>query len=226
MKIMVGVLGAGVFDQLATDAAVGLADEMEAEVVACSVGGQTAESAVFAALARGADRGIWIEAKEPDPAWIARALYALMANEDPQLILLGSREADDCLGHVGPRLAGLAGLPMAGRARTIELNAQRDRACVVREVENGVETLELVLPALVTVSTSFGSPRLLGLQDIVQARGKLLKRVPALELGLPACVPQVQTRSVVFGRRPRLGRKVNNASELVSALREEARVIP
>ena len=191
------------------------------EIVAVSVGLEACEEQLRAALARGADRAILVVTDAPlDARHISQLLAAVARREQPDLILAGDLISDDR--QMGPRLAGGLGWPLATQAMQLELRpGSLNTVC---ETDTGRESLDLTLPAVVTVSQWLAAPRLLSLFAIVQARSKSVERVSADELG-PRSAPQV---TLVGLEPPPLRppvRMVADVEELLTALREEARVI-
>ncbi len=191
------------------------------EIVAVSVGPAAYEEQLRAALARGADRAILVVTDGPlDARQVSHFLAALVCREQPDLVLTGDLTSDDR--QAGPRLAGLLTWPLATQAMRIGLRP--GSMSVTCETDTGLETLDLTLPAVVTVSQWLAAPRLLSLFAIVQARAKSVEGVPADELG-PRTASQVMLVSLgAAGARPPV-RMVADVAELITALREEARVI-
>lgn len=195
------------------------------EIVAVSVGSVACEETLRAALARGADRALLILDDGPtDPGVVAHLLAAVARREQPDLILLGREAPDDNCGETGPRLAALLAVPQVTFATQLTLTADGAEARVTRETDSERETLTVSLPAVITVNLHLNQPRLLPLPAIIKARAKPLEHIPAQELG-----PRPAARVTVVNLEPppprARGRMVADVDALITALREEARVI-
>lgn len=200
-------------DEAAIDEAVRLREiHSDVEIVAVAFG-TMAEELVLSALARGADRGYIAEIEDAGPRGVAHGLAEIARREQADFVLMG----DD--GETGPRLAGMLGVPQAAHVGRIELLGGGVR--VDRRLPRLRETLELTLPAVVTLARSTHLPRLISLYDIVAAREKPVESIN-IDMPITAGVTVVESQAVPAERRLRM---VANVDELVSALREEARVI-
>jgi electron transfer flavoprotein beta subunit len=212
------------FDEIAVEEAVRLKEAGGAtEVVAVSCGVAACQETLRTAMAIGADRGILVESEaELQPLAVAKLLKALVAKEKPQLVLLGKQAIDDDANQVGQMLAGLLDWPQATFASKIVL--EPGRATVIREIDGGLETLDVRLPAVVTVDLRLNTPRYATLPNIMKAKKKPLETLRPESLG-------VDTRSrltVLKLEDPpkrQAGIRVGSATELVDKLRNEARVI-
>jgi electron transfer flavoprotein beta subunit len=204
-------------DEAGVDEAVRLrAGGIDTEIIAVAVGTDMEEH-LLAALARGANRGYAVEAVDIDAPVTAKAIAGVFKREQADLILMGDTAAD--AGETGPRLAGMLGIAQATNVREISLAESRLR--VTRELPRAREILDIELPALLTLAPSFPAPDLISLYAIVDAAHKPVTKLPA---------PQVSTNGVVIksvesAPRQRAARMVQSVEELVTALREEARVI-
>ncbi|KAL4855158.1 Electron transfer flavoprotein subunit beta [Chlorella vulgaris] len=190
------------------------------EVVAVSIGPRQAADTLRTALAMGADRALHVHTDaEVQPLAVAKLLAAVARQEQPQLVLLGKQAIDDDSNQTGQMLAGLLGWPQATFASRLELDATAGTALVTREVDGGLETLRVTLPAVVTSDLRLNEPRYATLPNIMKAKKK-----PLAELGVDVA-PRLQTLSVEEPAKRKGGVMVASAAELVDKLRNEAKVI-
>jgi electron transfer flavoprotein beta subunit len=212
------------FDEIAVEEAVRLKEQgIAKEIIAVAIGDNGCQETLRAALARGADRAILVETTtEIQPLAVAKILKKLAENEQPQLIMLGKQAIDSDDNQTGQMLAGL--LDWGQGTFVSKLTVQKEQAIVVREVDGGLETLSIKLPAVVTTDLRLNEPRYLSLPSIVQAKRKPLIIVPLQELGVDT-QPRLKTLKVIAPAKHRAGIKVNNVQELVDKLKHEARVI-
>jgi electron transfer flavoprotein beta subunit len=205
------------FDEIALEAALRLKEAGACrEVLAVSVGNADADQQLRAALAMGAERAIRVAATEPlEPLAVARVLYALAVREQPGLVLLGKQAIDDDHGQTGPMLAALWERPQATFAS--QLAVAGGTARVTREVDAGLETIEVDLPAVVTTDLRLNQPRYIKLPDILKAKSKPLAVVPLESLGE---VPKPQFVVHEFAPPPQRspGVRVDNVAALLAAL--------
>ena len=206
------------FDEIAMEEAVRMKEKGKAtEIVAVTVGGAKCEETLRTALAFGADRAIHIkEEGEVQPLTAARALAAVYKKESPQVMLLGKQAIDDDASQTGQMLAALIDRPQATFASKVEVDA--GKAKVTREVDAGLETIEVDLPAVITVDLRLNEPRYLKLPDIMKAKKKPIEAVTLADLGVKAenFVKTVKTAPPpVRGK----GVMVKTVDELVSALK-------
>jgi electron transfer flavoprotein beta subunit len=174
-------------------------------------------------MAIGADRGILIEtAVELEPLAVAKLLKAVADKEQPQLIILGKQAIDDDSNQVGQMLAALLGWPQATFASKVELGD--GKVTVTREVDGGLETLALQLPAIVTTDLRLNEPRYVTLPNIMKAKKKPLDTVKPEDLGVDV-TPRLKTLKVAEPAKRSAGIKVPDVATLVSKLRTEAKVI-
>jgi electron transfer flavoprotein beta subunit len=172
------------FDEIAVEAAVQLKEKgLASEVVAVSIGPAKAEDTLRQALAMGADRAILVAHDDrTEPLGVAKALKAIAATENPDLIILGKQAIDDDANQTGQMLAALMGRGQATFASGLELNGSTLK--VTREVDGGLRVVELALPAVVTVDLRLNTPRFASLPNIMKARSKPLSKTTAAELGV------------------------------------------
>jgi electron transfer flavoprotein beta subunit len=206
------------FDEIALEAALRLKESGAfAEVVLATIGPVEAEQQLRTGLAMGADRAIRVAApSELEPLTVARALHALALREQPGLVLLGKQAVDDDHGQTGQMLAGLWGRPQATFAS--ELTVAGGVATVTREVDAGLETIEVDLPAVVTTDLRLNQPRYVKLPEILKAKSKPLAVVPLAELGVTP-EPQFAVRDYSPPPGRGAGVRVRDVAELVAALR-------
>jgi electron transfer flavoprotein beta subunit len=228
------------FDEIAVEEALRLKEKHGGEVVVASIGADKATTEIRAALAMGADRGILVKHEGPlDPGVVAAVLAKLVAEEKPDLILLGKQSIDDDQNQVGQVLAERLGLPQgtfASKTESLESEAEQKKqpgivlsgdgksVAVVREVDGGVETLELRLPAVVTTDLRLNKPRFASLPGIMKAKKKEIREVAAASLGVDLA-PRVVVRRLAEPPARKGGVKVADVAELWKKLHEEAKVL-
>lgn len=212
------------FCEIALEEAIRLKEAgMATEVVAVTVGGAEAAEQLRTALAMGADRAVHIQVDETlDPPAIAKFLAAFAKRESPQIILLGKQAVDLDNNAVGQYLAAYLGVPQATFASKIEISGSE--ATVARETDSGIETIRVALPAVITTDLRLNEPRYVSLTGIVRARSKPLETLSPADLGVSVRA-SVRLISVEAPPKRQGGRKVASVSELVRALKEEAKVI-
>ncbi|HEY4251419.1 MAG TPA: electron transfer flavoprotein subunit beta/FixA family protein [Roseomonas sp.] len=212
------------FDEIAVEEAVRLKEKGAAtEIVAVSIGPVAAQEQIRTALAMGADRGILIEVDGiVEPLAVAKLLKAVVAKENPGLIILGKQAIDDDMNATGQMLAALLGWGQGTFASKLELGAET--ATVTREVDGGLETVTLKLPAIVTTDLRLNEPRYASLPNIMKARKKPIETVKPADLGVDAA-PRLTTLKVEEPPKRVAGKKVGSVAELVDKLRNEAKVI-
>jgi len=216
------------FDEIACEAAVRLKEAGKAsEVVAVSCGLAACQETLRGALAIGADRAILVESKvDLQPLAVAKLLRKLVEREQPQLVILGKQAIDDDASQVGQMLAGLLGWPQATCTSNIELgNVPVDKVGkLTREIDGGLETIAIRLPAIVTTDLRLNEPRYATLPNIMKAKKKVLATVTPDELGVDVA-PRLAMLKVVEPARRAAGIKVADVAQLVEKLRNEAKVI-
>ena len=212
------------FDEIAIEEAVRLREKgVATEVVAVSCGLATCQETLRTALALGADRAILVETDvELQPLAVAKLLQAIVAKEAPKLVILGKQAIDDDANQTGQMLAALLDWPQATFASKIDIAGEA--ATVKREVDGGLETLELKLPGIITTDLRLNEPRYATLPNIMKAKKKPLETTTPAALGVDVA-PRLATLRVVEPPKRKGGGKVADVKELVAKLRNEAKVI-
>jgi electron transfer flavoprotein beta subunit len=212
------------FDEIAVEEAVRLKEAgIATEVVAVSCGVAACQETLRTAMAIGADRAILVETDtELQPLAVAKLLKALVAKEAPQLVVLGKQAIDDDSNQTGQMLAALLGWPQATFASKVIV--ADGKATVTREIDGGLETLELKLPAVVTTDLRLNEPRYATLPNIMKAKKKPLDNVKPADLGVDVAL-RLSTLKVVEPPKRRAGVKVADVAQLVDKLKNEAKVI-
>ena len=212
------------FDEIAVEEAVRLKEAgLAKEVIAVSCGIGACQETLRTAMAIGADRGILVETDvELQPLAVAKLLKALCDKEQPQLVICGKQAIDDDANQTGQMLAALAGWPQATFASRVVIAG--DKATVTREIDGGLETLEISLPAVVSTDLRLNEPRYATLPNIMKAKKKPLDIVKPADLGVNVA-PRLTTLKVTEPPRRSAGIKVTDVAELVNKLRNEAKVI-
>ena len=212
------------FDEIAIEEAVRLKEKgIATEVIAVSMGVAACSETIRTALAMGADRGILVETTvELQPLAVAKMLKALVVKEEPRLVIMGKQAIDDDMNATGQMLAALLGWPQGTFASKIEVAT--DGITVTREIDGGLETLALTLPAIVTADLRLNEPRYASLPNIMKARKKPIETIKPEALGVDPA-PRLTLVSVAEPPKRLAGVKVGSVAELVSKLRTEAKVI-
>jgi electron transfer flavoprotein beta subunit len=212
------------FDEIAVEEAVRLKEQGKAsEVVAVSIGPSQAAETIRTALAMGADRGILVKTDQPvEPLAVAKILKALVAQESPQLVILGKQAIDDDSNQTGQMLAALLGWPQGTFAFKVAVN--EGSVDVTREVDGGLQTLSLTLPAILTTDLRLNEPRYASLPNIMKAKKKPLDETSPEALGVDVAPRLKVVRTVEPGGR-KAGVKVASVAELVQKLKVEAGVL-
>jgi electron transfer flavoprotein beta subunit len=212
------------FDEIAVEEAVRLKEKgVVTEVIAVSCGDAKCQETLRTAMAIGADRGILVETTEElQPLAVAKLLKALVDKEQPQLIILGKQAIDDDANQTGQMLAALADLPQATFASKVEVAG--DKATVTREVDGGLETISLTLPAVITTDLRLNEPRYVTLPNIMKAKKKTLDIFKPEDLGVDV-KPRLKTLKVSEPPKRGAGIKVPDVATLVDKLKNEAKVI-
>jgi electron transfer flavoprotein beta subunit len=212
------------FCEIAVEEAVRLREKgVATEVVAVSIGVTQAQETLRTALAMGADRAVLLQSDQDlEPLAVAKALQALIAEEQPQLVLMGKQAIDGDNNATGQMLSALLGWPQATFASKIEVEGSK--AKVTREVDGGLQTLEIDLPAIVTADLRLNEPRYASLPNIMKAKKKPLdvKEVGSLGVDL---APRLKVLKVTEPPKRAGGIKVETAADLVSKLKNEAGVL-
>ncbi len=228
------------FDEIAVEEALRLKERHGGEIVVASIGGDKSMTEIRAALAMGADRGILVKHEGPmDPFVASSVLAKLVEREKPDLIILGKQSIDDDQNQTGQYLAELLGLGQATFASKIEsleseaeqkklpglvLSADGRRLAVLREVDGGVERLDLSLPAVVTADLRLNKPRFASLPGIMKAKKKEVKEIPGKDLGVDL-TPRVVVKRLSEPPKRKGGVKVADVNELWAKLHGEAKVL-
>ena len=214
------------FDEIAVEEAIRLKEKGAAsEIVVVSIGPSKAQETIRTALAMGADRGILIETDEGatvEPLAVAKLLKAVVAEEQPGLVILGKQAIDDDCNQTGQMLAALLGWPQATFAFKVVIEG--DSAFVTREVDGGLETLKLKMPAVVTTDLRLNEPRYASLPNIMKAKKKPLDVKRAADFGVDLA-PRLKVLKTAEPPARKAGVKVSSVAELVEKLRTEAGVI-
>ena len=196
---------------------------MVTEIIAVTVGVAQAQETLRTAMAIGADRGILVETDaEVQPLAVAKVLKALIDKEKPDLIILGKQAIDDDSNQTGQMLAALADLPQGTFASKVEV--ADGFAIVTREVDGGLETVKLKLPAVVTTDLRLNEPRYVTLPNIMKAKKKPLETVKPADLGVDVA-PRIKTLKVEEPAKRSAGIKVADVATLVDKLKNVAKVI-
>jgi electron transfer flavoprotein beta subunit len=212
------------FDEIAIEESMRLKEAgVVTEVIAVSCGVLQCQETLRTAMAIGADRAILVETDvELQPLAVAKLLKALADKEQPQLIILGKQAIDDDCNQTGQMLAALLGWPQATFASKVVI--ADGKAIVTREVDGGLETLSLTLPAIITTDLRLNEPRYVTLPNIMKAKKKQLDNVKPADLGVDV-TSRVKTLKVVEPAKRSAGIKVPDVATLVAKLRNEAKVI-
>jgi electron transfer flavoprotein beta subunit len=212
------------FDEIAVEEALRLREAGRAtEVVAISIGPVQAQETVRTALAMGADRGIVVEVAEAvEPLTVAKILRAVVAEEQPGLVILGKQAIDDDCGQTGQMLAALLGWAQGTFASKVEIGD--GVVNVTREVDGGLQTVALKLPAIVTTDLRLNEPRYASLPNIMKAKKKPIAMKKIADLGIDPA-PRLKVLKTVEPAGRKAGVKVASVAELVAKLRDEAGVI-
>jgi electron transfer flavoprotein beta subunit len=212
------------FDEIAVEEAVRLKEKGAAtEVIAVSCGVTQCQETLRTAMAIGADRAIHVEcADELQPLAVAKLLKALVDKEQPGLVVLGKQAIDDDCNQTGQMLAALAKLPQGTFASKVEV--ADNAVAVTREVDGGLETVKLKLPAVVTTDLRLNEPRYVTLPNIMKAKKKPLEVLKPADLGVDVA-PRIKTLKVAEPPKRGAGIKVPDVATLVAKLKNEAKVI-
>jgi electron transfer flavoprotein beta subunit len=212
------------FDEIAVEEAMRLKEGGTAtETVVVSCGAQACQETLRTALALGADRAILVETDaELQPLAVAKLLAAIVKKESPQLVILGKQAIDDDCNQTGQMLAALLGWPQATFASKVKI--AEGKAEVTREVDGGLETISVRLPAVITTDLRLNEPRYVTLPNIMKAKKKPLEVLKPDALGVDVA-PRLKTLKVEEPPKRKAGTKVPDAKALVQKLRNEAKVI-
>ena len=212
------------FDEIGVEEAIRLKEKgIATEIVAISLGAQSCQETIRTALAMGADRGIHVLTDaELQPLAVAKLLKAVVGKEQPSVVILGKQAIDDDCNQTGQMLAALLGWSQGTFASKIAI--AEGKATVTREVDGGLETVELKLPMVITTDLRLNEPRYASLPNIMKAKKKPIEQVTPEALGVDPA-PRLTTLKVEEPSKRQGGKKVASVAELVEKLRTEARVI-
>jgi electron transfer flavoprotein beta subunit len=206
------------FDEIAVEEAIRLKEKgVATEVVAVSIGPDKAQETLRTALAMGADRAILVVAEDVEPLGVAKLLAKVMDEEAPGLVILGKQAIDDDSNQTGQMLAALTGRPQGTFASKVEIAG--DSANVTREVDGGLETVSLKMPAIVTTDLRLNEPRYASLPNIMKAKSKPLAQKTPADYGVDVS-PRLKTLKVTEPPVRSAGIKVADADALVAKLKE------
>jgi electron transfer flavoprotein beta subunit len=212
------------FDEIAVEEAIRLKERGVAnEIIVVSLGPAACQETLRTALAMGADRAILVETDtELEPLAVAKLLQQIVAKEEPQLVILGKQAIDDDSNQTGQMLAALLDWPQGTFASKLEIAGSK--ATVTREIDGGLETLELPLPAVITTDLRLNEPRYTSLPNIIKAKKRPLDTLKISDLQTDI-TPRSKTQKVGVPQPRKAGIRVSSVEELVTKLREEAKVI-
>jgi len=212
------------FDEIAVEEAVRLKEQGKAtEIIAVTCGTAASQDVLRTAFAMGADRGILVTSEGPlQPLGVAKILQALVTREAPDLVLMGKQAIDDDCNQTGQMLAGLLKWPQATFASKVDLQA--NEALVTREVDGGLQTIAVQLPAIVTADLRLNEPRYVTLPNIMKAKKKEIETIEAGSLGVDV-TPRLHQLKVAEPAGRAAGVKLSTVDELIEKLKNEAKVI-
>ncbi len=213
------------FDEIAVEEGLRIKERHGGEVVVVSIGQKTSTEQLRTALAMGADRAILVLCEEElDPWNVALILSKIYEMEKPDLILMGKQAVDDDSNQAAQILAGLLNIPQATFAYKITFSSDLKKAEVIREVDGGLETVEVELPAVITADLRLNEPRYASLPGIMKAKSKPLKELSLQEIGVTL---QKRVEVIELDEPPKRkgGIKVESVDELIDKLHNEAKVI-
>lgn len=212
------------FDEIAVEEAIRMREAgAVTEIVAVSIGPQQAQETIRTALAMGADRGILVKVDDlTEPLTIAKILKGIVDEEQPGLVILGKQAIDDDANQTGQMLAALLGWSQGTFASEIEITG--DKAKVTREVDGGLQAIEISMPAIITTDLRLNEPRYASLPNIMKAKKKPLNEKTAGDYGIEPS-PRLKVLKTVEPEGRKAGVKVESVSELVDKLRNEAGVL-
>jgi len=213
------------FCEIAVEEALRIKEKRGGEVVIMTIGPKEGEQQVRTALAMGADRAILVEAPgNLDSLAIAKVMAKVAEGEKPDIVLMGKQSVDDDNNQVGQILSTLLGWPQATFASKVEFSGDGRKANVTREVDGGLETIEVMLPAVVTTDLRLNEPRYASLPGIMKAKKKEMKVVAVSSLGVDLA-PRVKVLKYIPPKLRAGGGRVSDVPELVAKLKNEAKVI-
>ena len=212
------------FDEIAVEEAVRLKEKKLCdEIIAISIGSLKSEETIRTALAMGADKGILVETSEDvQPLEVAKILNEIIKKNNPDLVLMGKQAIDDDSNQTGQMLAALLGWPQGTFASKLEINKQEIN--VTREIDGGLETLSIKIPAVVTTDLRLNEPRYASLPNIMKAKQKPIERIKSNDLGVDI-KQRIKILEITEPPKKKAGIKVKNVEELVSKLHNDEKVI-
>ena len=213
------------FDEIAVEEAVRIKERGEAtEVVAVSIGSTKSQDTLRTALAMGADRAILVKTEQSviEPLAVAKLLKRVVENEKPDLVIMGKQAIDDDCNQTGQMLAGLLGWPQGTFGSKVELNGAKVK--VVREIDGGLETIDLKLPSVITTDLRLNEPRYASLPNIMKAKKKPIADKSASDYGVDL-TPHLEILKTSEPPGRKGGVKVKDVAELVTKLKTEAGVL-
>ena len=213
------------FCEIAVEEALRIREKRGGEVVILTIGPKESEQQVRTALAMGADRAILVETtKELDSLGVAKLMAKAVEQEKPDFVIMGKQAVDDDNNQVGQILAAILSQPQATFGSKIEFSEDGKKANVTREVDGGLETIGVTLPAVITTDLRLNEPRYASLPGIMKAKKKEMKVIPADSLGVDASL-KVRVLFLAPPKERAGGRKVADVAELVDKLKNEAKVL-
>jgi electron transfer flavoprotein beta subunit len=214
------------FDEIAIEEALRIKEKLSgSEVVLVGIGSKASSEQLRTGLAMGADRAMLVVTDDAlDSLAVARVLQKIVTDEKADLVLMGKQAIDADSNQAGQMLAELLGWPQATFASKIELSGDQKNAKVTREVDGGLEVLEVALPAIITADLRLNEPRYASLPGIMKARKKELKEIPLASVGVDTA-PRLKVLKMDPPPKRQGGRKVETVQDLVNALHSEAKVI-
>ena len=212
------------FDEIAVEEAVRLKEKKLCdEIIAISIGSLKSEETIRTALAMGADKGILVETSEDvQPLEVAKILNEIIKKNNPDLVLMGKQAIDDDSNQTGQMLAALLGWPQGTFASKLEINKQEIN--VTREIDGGLETLSIKIPAVVTTDLRLNEPRYASLPNIMKAKQKPIERIKSNDLGVDI-KQRIKILEITEPPKKKAGIKVKSVEELVSKLHNDEKVI-
>lgn len=212
------------FDEIAVEEAVRLKEAGKVEeIIAVSIGVQQCQETIRTALAMGADRGILVQTDDAlEPLAVAKTLKSLVDKEAPQLVILGKQAIDDDSNQTGQMLGALLGWGQATFASKVELEG--DKATVTREIDGGLQTIDVKLPAIISTDLRLNEPRYASLPNIMKAKKKPMDTITPADLGIDTAA-RLKLVKVEEPPKREGGGKVSSIEELVDKLKNEAKVI-
>ncbi len=207
------------FDEIAVEEAIRQKEAGKVtEIIVCSIGAQQAQDTIRTALAMGADRGIHVVTDiTSEPLGVAKVLAEIVKSEEISLVIMGKQSIDDDCGQTGQMLASILDLPQATFASKVELNDTS--AVVTREIDGGLQTVKVGLPAVVTTDLRLNEPRYASLPNIMKAKKKPIDQKTAEDFGVDL-TPRLQTLKVTEPPARTAGKKVADVQELVTSLKD------